>query len=107
MSIKDSVFGQVAGTVGRVNDGRFVIEVRTREDAKYPDYVTVWQPRDAAPITVGEGDRISVKGWLSWRKSEKDGKTYFNVSLNGPQLVDHEPEQASGGESWDAASTPF
>lgn len=93
MSIKDGVYSQVAGTVGRVDDGRFTVEVKLRQDAKYPDYVTVWRPE----FTVATGDRISVKGWLSWAKVEKDGKTYVNVSLNKPQVVEHEPAQT---EAW-------
>ena len=98
--IKGGVYAQVSGTVGRINDGRFTIEVKN-ERSQYPDYVTVW--RLEAP--VAQGDRIAVKGWLSWKKTERNGKTYVDVSVNQPQLVTHEPAQASSG--WDSSSEPF
>jgi uncharacterized protein (DUF736 family) len=98
--INDGVYAQVAGTVGRVNDGRFTIEVRN-ERAKFPDYVTVWRPE----FTVTQGDRIAVKGWLSWKKTERNGKVYVDVSVNQPQVVAHEPAQQGGG--WDDPSAPF
>lgn len=91
--IKDSVYAQVAGTVGRVAEGRFTVEVQN-ERAKFPDYVTVWR----AEFPVSTGDRIAVKGWLSWRKSERNGKTYVDVSLNAPQLVAHESGGGFGGD---------
>lgn len=102
--IKDGVFAQVAGTVGRVNDGRFTIEVKS-ERSQYPDYVTVWKPE----FTVSEGDRISVKGWLSWKKSERNDKVYVDVSVNRPQLVSHEPVVAAQpvAEAWDSPSTEY
>jgi hypothetical protein len=83
--IKDGVYASVSGTVGRVADGRFTIEVQN-ERAKYPDYVTVWSKE----IFVEKGDRISVKGWLSWKKSERDGKVYVDVSVNQPKVEKHE-----------------
>jgi len=103
MSIKDGVYSQVSGTVGRVDSGRFTVEVKLREDAKYPDYVTVWTDQ----ITVSQGDRVAVKGWLSWRKAEKNGKTYFNVSLNSPQVVEHEPATSPGNDWVADADSPF
>ena len=100
--IKDGVYSQVAGTVGRVNDGRFTIEVKN-ERSQYPDYVTVWQP----DFAVATGDRISVKGWLSWKKSERNDKVYVDVSVNKPQVVAHEPgTAAAAAPAWDA-NTPF
>lgn len=99
--IKDGTYAQVAGTVGRVNDGRFTIEVKN-ERAKYPDYVTIWKP----DFTVTQGDRIAVKGWLSWRKTERDGKVYVDVSINQPQLVKHEPATPTSGGDW-GAGEPF
>lgn len=100
--IKDSVYAQVAGTVGRVADGRFTIEVKN-ERAKYPDYVTVWKP----DFTVAQGDRISVKGWLSWKKTERNDKVYVDVSVNSPQLVKHEPGTAAAGDGWATDESPF
>lgn len=90
--IKDGVYAQVSGTVGRHADGRFTIEV-TNERSKYPDYVTVWKPE----FQVSQGDRVAVKGWLSWRKSEHNDKVYVDVSLNRPELVEIVPSAPSGG----------
>lgn len=92
--IKDGVYGHVAGTVGRVNDGRFTIEVKN-ERSQYPDYVTVWRP----DFAVAQGDRIAVKGWVSWKKTERDGKVYVDVSVNQPKLDKYEPTAGSGFDS--------
>jgi hypothetical protein len=99
--IKDGVYAQVSGTVGRTNDGRFTIEVKN-ERSQYPDYVTVWKLAEP----VAQGDRIAVKGWLSWKKSERNGKTYVDVSVNQPQLVSHEPATAAA-QDWGNAGEPF
>lgn len=100
--IKDGVYSQVSGTVGRVNDGRFTIEV-TRPNAKYPDYVTVWKPE----FTVAQGDRIAVKGWLSWKKSERNDKVYVDVSVNQPQVVSHEQTGGWGTPGDYSDDSPF
>ena len=103
--IKDGVYAQVSGTVGRVADGRFTIEVKN-ERSQYPDYVTVWSP----DFTVSTGDRISVKGWFSWKKSVRDGKTYFDVSVNQPKLVELVVDMAqnrAGGMSTSDVEMPF
>lgn len=97
--VTDGVFAQVSGTVGRTGEGRFTIEVKN-ERSQYPDYVTVW--RLDQPVSTG--DRIAVKGWLSWKKSERNGKVYVDVSLNAPQLVAH--EKSGGGVDGDA-EVPF
>lgn len=99
-AIKDGVFGYVSGTVGRVADGRFTIEVK-REGRQYPDYVTVW----SKDIYVEQGDRISVKGWVSWKKTERDGKTYVDVSVNNGKVEAHEKQRAAAPDYSD--STPF
>lgn len=99
--IKDGTYAQVSGTVGRVNEGRFTIEVKN-ERSQYPDYVTVWRPE----FPVAQGDRIAVKGWLSWRKNERDGKTYVDVSVNKPQLVKHEPAAQAPANDW-GSGEPF
>ena len=95
MAVKDGIFGQVAGTVSRVgsarNGGYIVIEV-AREGAKYPDRVTAW-----GIDGLNQGDRVAVKGWLSWRKNERDGKTYFDVSINQPKVEQHEPAGSAIG----------
>jgi uncharacterized protein (DUF736 family) len=100
-SFKDSVYAQVSGTVGRVADGRFTIEVKN-ERAQYPDYVTVWQP----DFVVSTGDRVQVKGWLSWRKSERNDRVYVDVSVNKPKLEAHEPAQAAAPTGGDT-DVPF
>lgn len=97
-NIKDGVYSQVSGTVGRVADGRFTIEVKN-ERSKFPDYVTVWRLQQ--PVTTG--DRIAVKGWLSWRKNERNGKVYVDVSVNSPQVVTHEPAQPAPADAWATA----
>lgn len=105
--IKDGVFAQVAGTVGNVFDAKngtaIVVEVK-REGSQYPDRVTVW----SVDFQANQGDRVAVKGWLSWSKSEKDGKTYVNVSLNKAQLVSREAV-STAPDAWSAPSdeTPF
>lgn len=99
--IKDGVYAQVAGTVGRVGqakNGPYAIVEVTREGSQFPDRVAVWG------LDATEGERVAVKGWLSWRKSERDGKTYVDVSLNNPQLVSREPAQAAVPVG---ADTPF
>lgn len=103
--IKDGVYAQVAGTVGRVNDGRFTIEV-LKPNNKYPDYVTVWKPE----FTVAQGDRIAVKGWLSWKKTERNDKVYVDVSVNQPQVVNHQPAPAAAApvaDSWAAGGAGY
>jgi hypothetical protein len=99
-AIKDGVYASVSGTVGRVADGRFTIEVKN-ERAKYPDYVTVWSKE----IFAQQGDRISVKGWLSWKKSEVNGKTYVDVSVNKPIVEKH--EKAGSVAPADDPNIPF
>lgn len=90
-SIKDGIYAYVGGTVARIFDTKngpaFNLEIQ-REGSQYPDRVTVWGAADGLNV----GDRVKVQGWLSWRREVKDdGKTYFNVSLNKPEVTDHEP----------------
>lgn len=90
-SIKEGIYAYVGGTVSRLfetkNGPAFNLEIQ-REGSQYPDRVTVWGAADGLNI----GDRVKVHGWLSWRREVKDdGKTYFNVSLNKPEVTDHEP----------------
>ena len=79
-----------ASTAARIFDTKngpaFNLEVG-REGSQYPDRVTVWGAADGLNV----GDRVKVQGWLSWRREVKDDKTYFNVSLNKPEVTDHEP----------------
>jgi hypothetical protein len=90
--IKDGVYAQVSGTVGRTAEGRFSIDVKLQERNQYPDHVTVWN----AEFPATTGDRIAVKGWLSWKKTDRDGKTYVDVSINSPKLVEHETTGTTG-----------
>jgi hypothetical protein len=99
--IKDGVYGYVSGTVGRVADGRFTVEVK-REGRQYPDYVTVW----SSDIFVQQGDRISVKGWLSWKKTERNDKVYVDVSVNHPKVEKKESSRPSSSPSY-GSETPF
>lgn len=113
--IKDGIYGHVSGTVGRTGSytkGSYAVLEVKREGSQYPDRVTVWG------LDAAEGDRVSVKGWLSWKKTERDGKTYFDVSLNKPSVEKHEPLRAAviptaadGADDWSQPSftdeTPF
>jgi hypothetical protein len=100
--IKDGVYASVAGTVGRngtAKNGPYAVVDVTRDGSQYPDRVTVWG------LDAATGDRVSVKGWLSWRKNERDGKVYVDVSLNKPEVVKHE---TSDTRAWPADdSQPF
>jgi uncharacterized protein (DUF736 family) len=86
--IKDGMFAYIGGTISRVFHSKSgvtaVVEVQSPK-RQYPDRVTVWGLSNASV-----GQRIKVKGWLSWTREEKDGKTYFNVSLNQPEVIAHE-----------------
>lgn len=94
--IKDGVFAQVSGTVGRTGqakNGPYAVVEVLRDGNQFPDRVTVWG------LDAATGDRVAVKGWLSWRKTEKDDKTYVDVSLNKPQIVTHE-QKTRADDSW-------
>lgn len=105
--IKDSVYAFVSGTVNYAADRRFTVEVKPEQSkSKYPDRVTVWEP----DFTVNDGDRVTVKDWLSWTRNEKpDGKVYLNVSLNQPVFVGHQPQAqpAVDNAGWSSDTTPF
>lgn len=103
--IKDGVYGYVSGTVGRsfmTKNGRaFELEVKNHKQ-QYPDKWTIW-----ADLPVNEGDRASVKGWLSISKEnyDKDGetKTAIRRAVNKPELAAHEyatPAQPAA-DTWD------
>lgn len=87
--ITDGMFAYIGGTVSRVFESKtgtaVTVEVK-REGAKYPDRVTVWGVKEP----MRDGDRVKFKGWISWASSERDGKKYFNVSLNNAELMEHE-----------------
>lgn len=88
--MKDGVYGHVTGTVERVGhaqSGLYAVLAIQDEKKQYPDRVTVWGINGTM---VSESDRLKVKGWLSWRKEDKGDKTYFNVSLNKPEILEHE-----------------
>lgn len=113
-AIRDGVFGFVSGTVGRRfttrNGDAFEVLVQSPK-SQYPDKWTVW-----ADLPVGEGDRVTVKGFLSATAEtfEKDGvtKAASRRSVNNAQLEAHEstaPVQAEEpwGAPFDTAETPF
>lgn len=106
MTIEDRVVATVEGTVGRrfssKSGNAFELKVK-REGLQYPDVVTVWNVR----FDVEEGDRVKVSGKLSWRKAERNGKTYVAVSLNAPKLLEREPGEPRGGLAYDDGDEPF
>lgn len=96
--ITDGMYAYIAGTVSDVKFAKtglmVTVEVQ-REKAQYPDRVTVW----AGDGMYGVGDRVKFKGWLSWQRREVEGgKTYFNVSINKPELVEIEKAQVVTAE---------
>jgi hypothetical protein len=95
--IKDGLYAQVSGTVRRVfetaNGPGFSVEFQ-RKNSEYPDQVAVF----GGTFSVSEGERVTVKGWLSWSTRVKEGKTFFNVAMNMPQLVASEPVETAPGE---------
>lgn len=98
--IRDGIFAQVAGTVVEVfssKSGQAVkVEVKP-EEARYGDKVTAW----GLEGEFRKGDRLSVKGWLSVRRTTKDdGRVFFDMSLNKPVLVEHEPAPVESAEAW-------
>lgn len=101
--IQDGMFAYIGGTVESVRESKTGLYAQVsvqRENAKYPDRVTVW----GVPDNVQAGDRVKLKGWLSWARSERDGKTYFNVSINKPEITEHE-SNAQSVQGFD--TTPF
>jgi hypothetical protein len=112
--IKDGVYGYVSGTVVKAfntKNGR-ALEVTVKDDRQqYGDRWTVW-----GDLAAGEGDRVTVEGWLSTVREpyEKDGETKVGVkrSVNKPKLKAHEAGSAQAVEpadTWNTASTetPF
>ena len=87
---EDGMYAHISGTVEDVvfaKSGMMLKLATQRKWAQYPDRLTVWD------VTGGfcKGDSVKVKGWLSWQRKEADnGKTYFNVSINKPEIIDIE-----------------
>lgn len=55
-----------------------------RENAKYPDKVTVWGVQTMHSV----GDKVRVDGVLSWgTKTTAEGKRFFNVNINDAVVV--------------------
>jgi len=91
------ITAQIAGTVGRTGNaknGPYAVVEIARNGSQYPDRVTVWG------MTASTGDAVEVRGKLSWRKSERDGKTYVDVSLNDHETLTQETGSYNDG-------TPF
>ena len=92
-------------TFSTKNGSAFEIEVQGK--GQYPDRWTVWSSFD-----VAQGDRVSVKGHLSARLGSyeaQSGETKHKVdrSVNGAELVAHEPAGAAVSDDWASAETPF
>ena len=113
-NIKDGVYGFVSGTAGRsftTKNGR-AFEVGVKDDRQqYADIWTIW-----GDLPVVEGERLTVKGWLSVTrdKYEKDGETRVSIkrAVNNPELVTHESQQPSVSRSepsdpYADSETPF
>lgn len=95
--IKDGVYAYVSGTVNWADAGKFTVEV-LKEGNRYPDRITVWRP----DFQVANGDRVTVKGWFSWRKSKKDER-YMDYSINNPELVTQQgsaPQMNPADDTW-------
>lgn len=116
---KDSFTGTIVGTVKDVRSGqkgRYLrLEFKPNPNAQFPERATAWSIAD--DVQVIAGDRVSVTGQVSVRKSEKDGKTYIDTSVNFPRVEvlreagGIEPVQ-SAGDSWNTpgdfdGGTPF
>ena len=94
--IQDGVYAYIGGTVVEARHGKtgmyLWVDVQ-RDGAKYPDRITVWGL--TGNISFNKGDRIKAKGWLSWQRNESaEGKIYLNVSMNKPEIVEHETSYA-------------
>ena len=106
---KDSFTGTIVGTVEKVGTyakGNYVrIAYKPNPSAQYPERATAW----GVTGSVIEGDRVKVSGAVSVRKSERDGKTYIDTSINFPELeVLREAgvvESAAAGDSWATPGT--
>jgi len=90
----------LAGTVGRTGsakNGPYAMVEIARNGSQYPDRVTVWG------MTATTGDAVEVRGKLSWKKTERDGKTYVDVSLNDHETITQDPGPSDPHND----STPF
>lgn len=98
--IQDGVYAYIGGTVAEARHGKtgmyLLVDVH-REGAKYPDRVTIWGI--TGNVSFNKGHRIKAKGWLSWQRRETpEGKVYLNVSMNKPEIVEHETSYALAQE---------
>lgn len=98
-------------TVKRMAGGKGVTveEVVQSGERQFKSFFTVWLG-DGHGLNVG--DQARFYGELSTKKTEKDGKTYFDLNLNQGQvvagtLVKHEPvgswepgAESSAGSAW-------
>jgi len=95
MSDKDSFTGTIVGTVekmGTYGKGLYArIAYKTNPNSQYPERATAW----GVDGGLTEGDRVKVSGAISVRKTERDGKTYIDVSVNFPSVTHLDPVQAA------------
>lgn len=95
------ITAQIAGTVGRTGtakNGPYAVVEITRSGSQYPDRVIVWG------LSATTGDAVEVRGKLSWKKSEKDGKTYVDVSLNDHETIS---QGSAAPTDYNDSETPF
>jgi len=98
------ITAQIAGTVGRTGttkaDKPYAVVEIARNGAEYPDRITVWG------LAATTGDAVEVRGKLSWKKTERDGKTYVDVSLNDHETIAQETPPVAAGDPWNAPDAP-
>lgn len=95
--IRDGIYAYASGTVGdqfeTASGYGFRLGVMIHPQSKYPERITVWDATDdqGQPAQVAEGDRVTVRGWLSWSRSENpEGKAYTNYALRVARVEKHE-----------------
>lgn len=81
--IEATLTGIVKETFSAATGAALTLEL-LRENAKYPDKVTVWGVQTMHSV----GDRVRVDGVLSWGTKTTDaGKRFFNVNINDATVV--------------------
>lgn len=117
--IRDGVFGFVSGTVTRVfntkNGPASEIEVKPLDrDGNVPQYGDKWV---AWGIELVQGERVSVKGWLSARgelftNQQSEQKVATRRSINKPEVTareaggDSAPTVAQNSDAWATPAAP-
>lgn len=102
-----------------------IFEIGERHSRKNPDtgayeqdgtntYYDVWVDRSGADASLfNEGDLVVIEGSFRTKKSEKDGKTYYNNVINATSLKPFErreqpqPVAATVPSDWVESDAPF